>query len=350
MPGTSSSAFDVPPLPRFRYHRKSGTWRKEKVPPTNASAGTSPTDARPCDGDITAAGAATQTTHEPFESSYDYFLRSVRPPPPKWTQAERDAHRREATRGPIRDFEAALFKNQSYAVSGRRLRSAGEMHERGGTATRRARKSLDSMHSITMTTSLHPLIGYASTASMPAVYAAIATLKPHPLNFASTLSLDDRLERSEFHEFLSAIGPIEVLSPSYEDTMFRTLPSYAADTETAEVLAVLTLLLDHRYHPQFESNITAIFRSFDVDEKGVVALEALHPQVILAWAETRTFGKLREQWSSFSAVVANEVNSGAATFLHLPTLMPRNAVRAFLTCTEALYAAACSLDLDGGSL
>jgi hypothetical protein len=361
MSSTSRSAFNAPPLPRYRYHHKTGTWRKEKV-----QSGES-TDPRPHRGTgavhTTTAGAAPAAAVHlssqavPFESSYDYFLRAVKPPAPRRTQAEREARRRDATRVPIRDFEAALFKNQSVGVGGRRLRVASDAQERSSSG-QRAHKSVESTHAATAATTsaspvaaeLHPFVGYASAASMPAVYTALSACKPQPLNFTATPTLDDRLSRAEFHALLSAIGPVGVLSTSYEDAMFHTLPSYAGDTDTVEALAVLTLLLDHRYHPQFNANVAALFRSFDVEDKGVIALEALHPDVLTAWAEMRTYGNLREQWNHFAAVMEEEMNSGAVRFPHVPELVPRNVVRALLICTEALYAAACSLDLDGGSL
>ncbi|KPI84785.1 hypothetical protein ABL78_6168 [Leptomonas seymouri] len=352
VPNASQCTFSAPPLPRFRYHHKTGTWRKENVPP-NDEATVMTVTLRPYCSDGTIAGASThavQAMYAPFESSYDFFLRSVKPPPSRWTQAERDARRREATRIPIRDFEVALLRSHSCTVNGRRLRSLSEVQGWSSAVSEGAHRSKDLRLLTTPAAALHPLVGYASTASMPAVFAALASLKPNPLNFMSALLLEDRINRSEFHEFLSTIGPIDALSTSYEDMMFRALPSYSADTETVEVLAVLTLLLDHHHHPQFELNITAIFRSFDVDERGVVALEVLHPEVISAWANVRTFGKLREQWSRFSAVMAAERRSGAVKFPRIPELVPRNALRAFLCCAEGLYMAACSLDLDGGSL
>lgn len=351
MPTTSQGVFDVPPLPRYRYNRKTGTWQKEETQPDEAAAHTH-------DGSNTAApapnGAAAAARYTPFESSYDFFLRTVKPSLPKRTQAERNACKREATNASIRDFEAALYRRQSTAMGGRRLHVTSETPERSGSAQR--------VHSSTITATsapagaaaeglLHPLVGYASTASMPAVYAAIAALKPHPLNFASSSpAQDERLDRQEFYTFLAAVGPAEVLSKSYADAMLCSLPSFDSGSGTVAVLAVLTLLLDHRYHSRFDANVTALFRAFDVEQRGVVAVEVLHPDLIAAWAEVRTFGKLREQWTRLAAVIAEEMSSAAVSFPHMPELVPRAALRAFFSCSEALYAAMCSLDLDGSSL
>lgn len=380
MSATSHAAFDAPPLPRYRYHHKSGTWRKEKVQAADDAANTAAPHGFSDDlhnqnsntaphqhtsagaaanrrggGGVIAAGTSPtrgRAMHVPFESSYDYFLRSVKPPALRRTPAEREALRRDATRIPLRDFEAALFRAQSANAGGRRLRGGSDAAERGSSASR-TRKSTEAAATCPAAArcgGLHPLIGYASTASLPAVYAAMAGLKSHPLNFNPTTSLGDRLSCAEFHTFLAAVGPREVLSSAYADALFRTLPSYAGDTDTVDVLAVLTLLIDHRYHPQFDANVTALFRSFDLDGRDVIAMEAVQPPVLRAWAAVRTFGNLREQWTRFADVMAEEVRGGAVRLPRLPELVSRNAVRAFLTCTDALYAASCTLDLDGGSL
>lgn len=347
MSSASQCAFDAPPLPRYRYHRKTGAWRKERVAVLDAA---NTTGGGAFSGTAAAAVAAT-SPHAPFESSYDFFLRAVAPPQAKRPAAERDTRKRDTTRVPIRDFEAALFKNQAVAPGGRRGRGAGEVQERRGSSLRPRKSAVETAAPTTATTAaLHPLIGFASTTAIPALYAALAAHRSRPLNFAAHCTADDRLSRSEFRTFLAAVGPVRVLSGAYQDTMFRTLPSYETDTDTVAVLAVLVLLLDHRYHPRFEANVNALFRCFDVDARGAIALEVLHPAVIMAWAEVRTFGGLRDQWRRLSAVLADEMENAAARFPHLPELVPRGAVRALLSCTEALYAAMCTLDLDGGSI
>ncbi|CBZ26941.1 conserved hypothetical protein [Leishmania mexicana MHOM/GT/2001/U1103] len=196
---------------------------------------------------------------------------------------------------------------------------------------------------------LHPLVGYASTVSLPTVYSALVKVTNRVLSFAAAGG-EDRLSREGFRELLALIGPAEVLSAEYADRMFTTLPSYNADSDTTEALAIFTLLIEHRHHPRLNSNVEALFGAFDTDAKGVVPAEVLYPNVLADWASQRTFGNLRDQWQRFAAVISLESERNTDALPLLPPLASRTAIRAALCSVAAIYTATCSLDLDGSSL
>ncbi|CAJ1988670.1 hypothetical protein conserved [Leishmania donovani] len=331
MPTPPHSPLHAPPLPRYRYHPKTGVWRKERVPEDGACAGTTT--------DTTAAiasPASGPTPSEPFESSYDYFLRSLRPPVHRIPAAKREELFRERTNAKLRQFEMHLLP-------------------KAATVTKRNMHGLITGDDCSMTKTLepsaqlHPLVGYASAVSLPTVYSALVKVTGRVLSFAAA-GEEDRLSREGFRELLALIGPAEVLSTKYADTMFTSLPSYNADSDTTEALAIFTLLIEHRHHPRLNSNVEALFGAFDTDVKGVVPAEALYPDVLAAWAVQRTYGNLRDQWQRFAAVISMESERSADAFPLLPPLASRTAIRAALCSAAAIYTAACSLDLDGSSL
>ncbi|GET88441.1 hypothetical protein, conserved [Leishmania tarentolae] len=331
MPTPPHSPLHAPPLPRYRYHPKTGMWRKERVSKNGAFAETT-TDAA-----VTSASAAPgPTPSEPFESSYDYFLRSSRPPVHRIPAGEREELLREHTNAKLREFETYLLAKGATA-------KRGTLHSLTINDDKSASKALEP------SAQLHPLVGYASTVSLPTVYLALVKVMGRVLSFAS-VGEEYQLSRGGFQELLALIGPTEVLSAEYADAMFTSLPSYDTDSDTAEALAIFTLLIKHRYHPRLNSNVEALFGAFDTDVKGVVPAEILCPDVLTAWATQRTFGNLRDQWQRFAAVIRRESGNSAAAFPLLPPLASRTAIRAALCSVDAIYEAACSLDLDGDSL
>ncbi|KAK7196746.1 hypothetical protein NESM_000614400 [Novymonas esmeraldas] len=325
------SPLHAPPLPRYRYHPKTGAWRKERV--AEDAAGTGGGGAAAASSPV--SGPVSSST---FESSYDFFLRSVRPPVQHLAAAEREERRRDATNAKLRQFEAGLLPRPATAVKGKMLSATTIEH----------RSTADSVGPSGV---LHPLIGYASTVSLPAVYAALALVKDHPLSFAAaTTAPENQLTRGDFHELLTHVGPAEVLSAAYADTMFASLPSYDVDSDTVSAPAVFTLVVEHRHHPRLNTNVAALFDAFDPDARGVVPAEVLAPDVLTAWAVQRTFGNLRDQWQRFAAVIERERGRAAAALPLLPPLASRAVVRAALCSVAGIYTAACSLDLDGSSL
>ncbi|CAJ1025295.1 hypothetical protein Q4I30_003823 [Leishmania utingensis] len=240
-----------------------------------------------------------------------------------------------------------------------------EMHllPRLATVTKRERHSLitgdhrrtstGNDHSTTHTSgpgvSLHPLVGYASTVTLPAVYSAVVKVTGRVLSL-SAAEQENRLSRETFHELLAFIGPLEVLSDEYVVKMFTTLPSYDVDSDTTEALAIFTLLIEHRHHPRLNSNVEALFEAFDADAKGIVPAEVLHSEVLMAWATQHTFGNLRDQWQRLAAVISTERRRNSDMLPLMPSMASRSAIRAALCSVTAIYVAACSLDLDGGSL
>ncbi|KAG5479512.1 hypothetical protein LSCM1_04778 [Leishmania martiniquensis] len=339
MSGPPHSSLHVPPLPRYRYHPQSGAWRRERVPEDGARAGTA---TNTCVG--ASSPAPGPTPGEPFESTFDYFLRSLRPPVRRAPAAEREERLRQPTNAKLREFEMHSLPKAATATQYKMRRLTITDHR--STAT-------DDDHSTASAfrTSgpLHPLVGYASTASLPAVYAALVKVMGRALSFAAEAQ-EDRLSRESFRELLAFIGPAEILSIEYSASMFTSLPSYDADSDTVEALSTFTLLMEHRYHPRLITNVEALFEAFDTEAEGVVPAEVLYPDVLMAWAAQHTFGNLRDQWQRFAAIIEEERGSCANALPLMPPLASHTAIRAALCSTPAIYAAACSLDLDGGSL
>ncbi|KAG5479900.1 hypothetical protein LSCM4_05908 [Leishmania orientalis] len=333
------SPLHAPPLPRYRYHPKTGAWRKERVPEDGARAVTT---TKATIG--TASPAPGPKPSEPFESSFDYFLRSLRPPVRRLPAAEREERLRQHTNAKLRQFEMHCLPLAATATQCKMHRSAITDH-RSTVA--------DDDHSTTNTSRpsgpLHPLVGYASTATLPAVYSALVKVLGRALSFAAAAQ-EDRLSRENFHELLALIGPAGVLSSEYAADMFTSLPSYDADSDTVEALATFTLLMEHRHHPRLNINVEALFEAFDTEARGLVPAEVLYPDVLMAWAAQRTFGNLRDQWQRFAAVIGTERERCADAFPLMPPLSSRAVIRAALCSAPTIYAAACSLDLDGGSL
>ncbi|KAG5505826.1 hypothetical protein JKF63_05162 [Porcisia hertigi] len=333
------STLHAPPLPRYRYHAKTGVWRKERVADGGVCGGTARNAA------TTAVPAALEgASSKPFESSFDYFLRSARPPAHRISAAEREELRRQRTNAKLHEFENSL-QTHRVATTTRELHSSAGVSHRG-SAQNDDRIGLGSSEA---SGALHPLVGYASTVSLPAVYTALMRVVGHALSF-TVAGQEDLLSRQSFQELLALLGPVEVLSDEYVSTIFTSLPSYNAFTDTADALAIFTLLIEYRHHPRLDSNLAALFEAFDTDDKGVVPAEVLSPDVLLAWAAQHTFGNLRDQWQRFAAVIRKEKECDPERLPLLPPLASRTAIRAALCSVDAIYAAACSLDLNGDSL
>lgn len=337
----------APPLPRYRYHPKTGLWRKERVQAEDDGA--TAAAIFNATGTVQTAGApspaAAKAPTEPFESSYDFFLRSVRPPVQQLSPAEREEWLRERTSATLRLFESHLLNSPRWGSSKGRTAGASATSHRAPTAA-----GLHSPRSTSITlTPLHPLVGYASTAALPAIYAALMEVMGHPLSFATTTP-QDCLTRGQFRTLLGLIGPAEVLSTEYADTMFASLPSYDVGEDSVSAAAVFTLLMEHRHHPRLNVNVEALFDAFDSSAKGVVPAEVLNADVLLAWATQRTFGNLRDQWQRFAGVIEREQSRNADKLPLMPSLASRTAIAGALCSVPNIYAAACSLDLDGASL
>ncbi|EPY27922.1 hypothetical protein STCU_05416 [Strigomonas culicis] len=297
------------PLPRYRFNEETGKWKKE--------AGR--TEKR-TDGSV--------AEEQPFESSYDYFLRRSYAVQNTETGNEKNNLERDHTIGQIETFKTNHFPGKNEQLF-KKKRTGSEDSEGEGP-------SFD----------VNPIIGYLNSVSLGHLFNALVVIKgsvnPPSVTLdtsAADLSLDD------FHEVLSLVGNTDLLSKEYEARMFQGFADLSS-TGTVSPYDVFTYVVDHTYHPRLDLTAEMLFFAFDLDKRHVIPVEALHPRVVEAWAEENTFGNLRENWMKFGEALRCEADLGK----HIVgdhTLLDPPTVRAVLASSDALFAIANAVDLEG---
>lgn len=359
-----ASPLQAPPLPRLRYHSKTGTWKKELLNRTRASPRTTVSTLEHVKG--TSLVDSQRTVQ--FESSFDYFLRQSIPFHRSTSRTAIQARQARDTEEQIRLFERRWLK-QSNRVSFVQHDVLEHHHSTFSPNVHIADDSSTDSEVVAHRAVPHLITGLVASLPLYSIFETLTAVKGRwPLFPTSAGGLEEeamveeveaeaqsirhsgRLSWTDFQSFLSLLEQDYTLTASYAEHIFLSLPSYDCHTHSIDVFTLFSYLVDARRSKHLFKNVEMIFKACDIDKRGLVTVEALNPRVLKAWAELNTYGNLQNQWMSFAdALMLNRMHTDAVQPL-LCDLMNPEMLRAYLSSSELLYSAATSLDLEGGTL
>lgn len=323
---------DDGPFPRYKFSSRTQRWY-----PVSLKGAVSK-------GDISECTKAAPL----FVSSFDYFLRRSYAMQ-KCDNVDGEALRkqRDETYMEIDRFQArhALAGAQSFTVTekdssdeDRGNSSEIDGEDREGTVVVQSRVEF-----------ANPLMGYVSGFPLYKIYETLCKLKKKELEGEETNLASVHLSFEEFRVLVSTIGDKNLLSPSYLQKMFSSLPNYANSTLTVQAFDFFSYIVENTYHPSLSRNAAMLFYAFGQDSD-LIPLVALHSRVVLAWAETNTFGNLRREWAKLAQAletVEKKIFEDKLIVRHSLYLTSRE-LRALL-CSDLLLWNVCnSIDMEGG--
>lgn len=323
---------DDGPFPRYKFSSRTQRWY-----PVSLKALASK-------GDISDGSKIAP----PFVSSFDYLLRRSYAKQ-KCDSFDGEALRkhRDETYMEIDRFQArhALAGAQSFTVTekdssdeDRGNSSDIDVEDREGTAVVSTRVEF-----------ANPLMGYVSGFPLYKIYETLRTIKKKELEGEDTNLASVPLSFEEFQVLVSTIGDKNLLSPSYLQKMFSSLPNYANSTHSVQTFEFFSYIVENTYHPSLSRNVAMLFYAFGQDSD-LIPLVALHSRVVLAWAETNTFGNLRREWAKLAQAletVEKSIFEDKLIVRHSLYLTSRE-VRALLCSDSLLWNVCNSIDMEGG--
>lgn len=297
------------PLPRYRFNEETGKWKKEAGRTEKAEQ-----------------GSAAQA--QPFESSYDYFLHHSYATQNTKTGKERNAQERDQTIAQIETFKNTHFPEKNEQIF-KKKRTGSEDSDTGAPLS-----------------DVNPILGYLNGVSLGQLFDALVMIKGSVSPPSAALDpAAAHLNQEDFHELLSLVGNVDLLSKDYEARMYNGFATVSA-AGAVTPYDVFTYVVDHTYHPKLNLTAEMLFFAFDLEKRNVIPIEALHPRVVEAWAEENTFGNLRENWTKFAEALRSETSLGKHMVGENTFLDPQT-VRALLASSDSLFAVANTVDLEG---
>ncbi|CAD2221083.1 hypothetical protein AGDE_01659 [Angomonas deanei] len=151
----------------------------------------------------------------------------------------------------------------------------------------------------------------------------------------------------DFHEFLSLVRSSITVSEEYEQDMYTRL-TMLYPNQKMTTYDLFSYLVNHTLHKNVDLAVEMIFLAFDTDKRGIIPVEALHPRVLEAWAEENTFGNLRDSWLKLAEALRQEEQFLGNNMIAGTPFLDPDSLRALLCSSDALFAVANRVDLEGG--